>query len=32
MKQDVGFDKNGMGGRDDQIIDFNFNEHFAAAV
>ena len=30
--QDIGFDKNNRGGRDDDIINFNFHEHFPAAV
>jgi hypothetical protein len=30
--QDMGFDKNGRGGRDDQILDIYFNEHFPNAV
>ncbi|KAK9915574.1 hypothetical protein WJX75_001002 [Coccomyxa subellipsoidea] len=29
---DIGFDKDGRGGRDDDIINFNFEEHFPAAI
>lgn len=32
VTQDIGFDKDGRGGRDDDIINFNFEEHFPAAV